>query len=469
MRILVAGAGEKGLTIAERFSKSHDTIVVDWDAQALTIAEDRLDSRTVLGDVMHRELWSRVEAKRIDVCVLVTGSDGANLAGAGLAREAGAKVIIARVDDPGFYAGEEGAEWNVLGADAVLCATRLAASELLGQLAGSELSQVRSFAAQGLRCGLATVRLNGASELGTSNSSANSRRIRVEESLVGLEPDKLKLPKEIRLGAVVRDGFLRHTASVSKFEKEDSLLLCGDSLSFLDAWLRLYPEAKKQRAVIVGGGVVGAQIASVLATRLEKVELIEKDRALAEKLSGVLKGVTVLVGDARQASVLKNFQIEGAEVLMAVTSDDEVNLLVALLARRLGIPRIHALVRHPGHSEVFDELGVYGVAEHDVLATTVEEVAIASGLVLSKKLQKTSYDLVEWRLPQLKTDKAYALRQVPLSVGTHLLGLCRGTQILEAKPDCSLEGGEILLLAVAEREKNDQTAQLLRFHKEAGR
>lgn len=450
MRVVVAGAGETGLAIAVNFtSGGHDVILLDHSVEALRLAEESLDVMTLEGDVTHRDVLHRVEAGSADAFVAVTASDTDNIVGAGLAKQWGARVAIARADDPRFYPANVGVERGLLGIDAVFCATRLAAAELVGQLVGIHLLHIGSFASYSLRAALVTV--------GQA------------EGLTGKPPLTIARVPGVRLCGVVRDGFVRPPVDIPRLEAEDQLLLVGDAEAFLDAWVTLLPEVARQRILVVGGGDVGALLAQSLARRFHRVELIERDRVRAQELSEDLPGVTVVHGDARQAAFLKDLQIDAVGYLLAVTPDDEINLLVSLLARRLGVPHVLALLKQPGHAELFRELGVQGAAgAFEVLARAVQDEAVLAGAVREVDIPGTAYMLLEWRLPAglVVEGEPPRLGQLPLTAGASVVAIARGALTPAPTPEQTLEGGVSLVLSLPRQERDELTRRLTRLPKE---
>lgn len=450
MKIIVAGAGETGMEVASRFARlQHDVVLVEIDEEALALANEALDVMTLEGNATHRTVLRNVGTANAQAFVALTTSDTDNIVSAGLAKQMGAKVSIARVDDPEFYQTQRGTERGLLGIDAILCATRLAAAELLGLLIGVEINYVGSFASYALRSALVPMY--------------------PDSPLHGKSPKYIALGENVRLGGIVRDGFLRSLVEIPRIETDDSLLLVGHSDAFFDAMPSLMPEVIHRRAMIVGGGDIGAILAQALSKRLNRVELIERHRHRAELLSEQLPDVTVLHGDARQASFLRDLHIENVSYLLAVTADDEINLLVSLLARQLGVPQVFSLLRQPGHTELFRNLGIKGVAgAFEILANAVQEVSIVSGLVRSVPIPGTAYLLVEWRLPSSHNVATQALNvaDLPLDAGINLVGLTCGDEAQVPKPETSIAKGVTLLISTPKKQLRELSKNLDKLGKE---
>jgi trk system potassium uptake protein TrkA len=126
--------------------------------------------------------------------------------------------------------------------------------------------------------------------------------------------------------------------------------------------------------IVIGGGRVGYQLARHLLDRGEEVLLIEKDGRRAEWLEGQL-GSIVMTGDGDEMAFLETTGVERADVVMAVSGDDEDNLVALQLAKkRFNVPLTIARVNNPANVEIFKTLGVdEAISATDVLLSAMEQ------------------------------------------------------------------------------------------------
>jgi trk system potassium uptake protein TrkA len=126
--------------------------------------------------------------------------------------------------------------------------------------------------------------------------------------------------------------------------------------------------------IVIGGGRVGYQLARHLLDRGEEVTLIEKDGRRADWLEGQL-GSIVMTGDGDEMAFLETTGIERADVVMAVSGDDEDNLIALQLAKkRFKVPLTIARVNNPANVEIFKTLGVdAAISATDVLLGAMEQ------------------------------------------------------------------------------------------------
>ena len=125
--------------------------------------------------------------------------------------------------------------------------------------------------------------------------------------------------------------------------------------------------------IVVGGGKVGYYLARDLLDRGEEVTLVEKDGPRAEWLESQL-GSIVMRGDGDELAFLSTTGIERADVVLAVTGDDEDNLVALQLAKKhFNVPRTIARVNNPANVDIFKELGVdEAVSATEVLLGALE-------------------------------------------------------------------------------------------------
>lgn len=425
MRALIAGAGDVGRYIAERLSHRGEVIVLDRDEGALAAAEEKLDALTIVGDATHRSVLRKAEVHRADIFVAVTRDDATNLAAAAMAEAMGADRTIARVDAPGFYDVEVGIERKVLGADALLCASRLMGSELMRRIIETEAEYVYPFSGGEIQ--LAAVRVGDRSPM------------------VGHPAVHLRGKRFPHAAAVLQNGVLQRPGEVSRVGEGDLILVAGGTKRVGKvAWE--INGLRPGRIVVVGGGQNGLQLASDLAGLEFDVRLVEREHRVCERLARELPEVTVLHGDGTQLSFLQSERVEAAQVLVAVTRSDEVNLMASLLARQLGVPAAFALAHRSGYAPVYDALGITGTtSSHEVLGRAVDWLLPGRRAVVRRMLPGTGYEAVELRLSGLSAASGgLRARDLPVPVDCHRLGLAR-EGLLERDGATEIHRGDHLL------------------------
>ncbi len=440
MRALILGAGEAGRFLAASLSQEAEVVLVDNDSARLAEAEESLDVLLVQGDVTHRRVLERAEASRADVAVAVTGSDAVNVAAAVMAKAAGVGRTIARVDDPGFYHGQEGLERDVAGIDACICASRLVGRELLRLVGSVDVG----FSAS-LGGGTAHVALVGLDDA---------------SPLRGESPGKLRSRNEAVARAVLRGGTLRGTHEVETLEEGDRMLVVGSPLA-VPALVQRSRTSSRGRVALVGGGDVGLQLANLFATLVDDVRLVESSRSRCEDLAQLAPAVTVLHGDGTHLAFLREERLGSSDWVLAVTGSDEINLMSSLLAHELGVAHTFALVHRPGYTAVYEHLGISGTTSaHEVMAHTLQGLLPGRDLVSASTLAGTDLELLELRVPPLR--RPLSPRSLPLGPGALVVAVVDHDEVTRLlDPNAEVAGGEHVV-AVAPTHRRREILRALR-------
>lgn len=218
------------------------------------------------------------------------------------------------------------------------------------------------------------------------------------------------------------------------------------------------------KVVIAGAGAVGRHLSVDLALRGHQVTLID------QKLDAIERGqtpgveVTLVHGDACEPWVLENAQTSQADVAVAVTGDDEDNLVISLLAKQeFGVPRVLARVNHPKNEWMFTEQwGVDApISPPHIITSLVEEAVTVGEAVRILPLGGGSLSVVELKLPRDSRQAGRSLAELKLPLDAAILALVRDDHVLIPQPETVLVGGdELVALVSAEAEGAMQDAIL---------
>lgn len=422
MRVIVLGAGEVGRHVARALSEDADIVVVDLDASALAVAEDELDVMTLQGNATHRAVLEQAQVGRADLVLAMIGHDAVNVTAAVLAKSLGARQVVARVDDPGFYATGHGLERDIAGIDASVCASRLIGAELLRRVTSIDASFTESFFGGALHAAVLQVE---------------------EESPVLLRPAH---HPSSTLKGIIRGASVRANVEVAALQAGDRVLLVGPPERVASEARTISPH-QRSRVVVIGGGDVGLQMARSLEGVASDLRIVDPSRARCEELAPKLPGCTVLHGDGTNLPFLREERIGLSEFVLSVTGSDEVNLMASLLSRELGAKHTFSLVHRPGYAPVYRQLGIDGTTSaHEILATTIRWLLPGRWIVAHAVLPGIDWELVEFRVPA-QLPKPIDPRDLPLGSGAVVVAVAdpySGKQRLVSSP---LRGGEHLLIA----------------------
>lgn len=219
------------------------------------------------------------------------------------------------------------------------------------------------------------------------------------------------------------------------------------------------------RVVIAGGGNVGTFIASELAQSGHEVVVVEvdPDRVAQMRASGEPPGVAWLVGDACEVSEFARAEPEKAEVVAAVTGDDEDNLVVSLLAKQeFAVPRVLARVNNPKNEWMFNEMwGIdVSVSTPHLLTALVEEAVSVGTFVRLLSFEGGKARLVEVTLADNSPVAGREIMEVGFPRDSTVVAVIRERRVVVPRGDTMLAVGDEVLVLVTE-ESEDPVRQLL--------
>jgi len=201
------------------------------------------------------------------------------------------------------------------------------------------------------------------------------------------------------------------------------------------------------RIVIAGAGSVGRSIARELLASGHEVTLVDKQPAAMRVAS--VADAEWLLADACELSALAEARVDEADVVVAATGDDKVNLVVSLLAKtEHGVPRTVARVNNPKNEWMFDEAwGVdVAVSTPRIMTALVEEAVSVGDLVRIFTFQQSGAEMLELTLPAGSPLEGTRVGQVAWPADTVLATIVRDGRPIAPSADDTLEGGDELLI-----------------------
>lgn len=338
MKILILGASQVGISIAEVLvGEENDVTMVDINKVTLQQLQSRLDIRTVAGNAAHLSVLKAAGAEDASLVLAVTDNDEVNLVACQIAESVfSTPTKIARLrskeylNNPELFGKNSG-----FFVDVVISPEGIVRDHITRLIEFPGALQVLDFA-DGM------VQLVGVKSIGGG-------------ALTNLPLSKLKahLPNvEARVAAIYRDGEVITPKSETVIYEGDEVFFVAARDNIQQVMQAMRGKSNKtKRIMIAGGGNIGLNLARELEQRGYSVKLIELNSVRADKIADAVSSTVVLNGDAADANLLMQENIEAVDVFCAVTEKDEINILSASLARRLGAKRVMALVNRPAYVE----------------------------------------------------------------------------------------------------------------------
>lgn len=206
---------------------------------------------------------------------------------------------------------------------------------------------------------------------------------------------------------------------------------------------------------IVGGGKVGTFLAKTFSQRGHSIVLVEKDEKIASKVAEEYEKILVVGGDGCDPEVLRDAHIEKANVLVAVTGDDEDNLIICQLAKdTFLIPRVIARVNNPRNEKTFQTLGIDAISATTIISKLIEEEATVGEIKTLLSLKKGKLSIVEMTLTSESPVVGKKIQDLSLPEDVVLTTIIRENEIIFPKGNTVFYPGDsIIAFTAVEKEK----------------
>ena len=198
--------------------------------------------------------------------------------------------------------------------------------------------------------------------------------------------------------------------------------------------------------IIVGAGKIGYYLAKRLCASKHTVSVVEKEKALCEEIARDLEAL-VINGDGCEPAILEEAGIERADVLAAVTGDDEDNLIICQLAKeRFKVNRTVGRVNNPGDEHTFTQLGIdVPVDSTKIIAKIIEEEVSFSDFVNLMSFKRGKLAIVRLDLPEDSPVVGKELKSIQLPPDSVIVSVLRGEEVIVPKGDTVFRNGDDII------------------------
>lgn len=349
MRVIICGAGQVGHSIAAYLSQEgNDVTVIDIKPDLISQINDDLDVKGITGYASNPDILNAANASDADMIIAVTQSDEVNMIACQIGHSLfGIPKKIARIREQSYLqpAWANLFSRSHMPIDVIISPEVVVAQDIYQRLAVPGTTFVADLA-DGLAHLIGVVCQDDCPIINTPL-----------KQLTLLFPDL-----SFQVVAILRNN----KAIIPDQERQ---ILPGDEVYFVVDTKHLkrtmaafgHEEQEARKIVIAGGGNVGYGLAKLLLEekgRGIQIKMIERDIDRAHFLSEKLDNIIVLHGDSLDKTILEEASIDGTETFIAVTNDDESNILASLLAKQRGCDRVVTLVNNNIYSPLVGPLGV---------------------------------------------------------------------------------------------------------------
>ncbi|CAQ86268.1 MULTISPECIES: Trk system potassium transporter TrkA [Photorhabdus] len=441
MKIIILGAGQVGGTLAENLvGENNDITIVDTDPNRLHQLQDKFDLRVVNGHGSHPRVLREAGAEDADMLVAVTNSDETNMIAC--------QIAYSLFNTPNKVARIRAAEYireaeklflpDDIPIDYLISPEQLVIDYIYKLIQYPGALQVVNFA-EGRVSIVAVKAYYGGSLVGNALSSLREHMPHIDT----------------RVAAIFRqDRPIRPQGS--------TIIEAGDEVFFVAASQHIRAvmselqrlEKPYKRIMIVGGGNVGAG----LALRLEKdyrVKLIERNQQRATELAELLHDTIVFYGDASDQELLAEEHIEQVDVFIALTNDDEANIMSAMLAKRMGAKKAMVLIQRSAYVDLVQG-GVIDIAispQQATISALLGHVRKADIVSVSSLRRGVAEAIEAIAHGDEKTSKVVgrAVGDIKLPPGTTIGAIARGDEVIIANDYSVIEQGDHVVMFITDK------------------
>ena len=438
MRIVVAGAGKLGYSVAELLADDEfDVVVIENDPKRKDVVQNSLDVLVIEGNACSPTTFRDPDIRNADVLIACTDSDEVNMITCMMAKNNGIKHTVARIRNVDYAINSPEMLNNEMKIDLILNPERITAAEIDHILMTPSALNVDDFAEGKVRMFEAKLKENS--------------------PYANIPLKNLKIPNDILVAMLFR----KHKMIIPR---GNDVLLPGDNVYFVgkqEAILEFEQNftntyEKLEKALIIGAGRTGRFLAPMLEKQGLMVKVIEKNKERCQMLAAMLEKGLVLCGDGTDIDLLTEEGVSEADVVVCITEDDKLNLLLALLAKHLGAKKTIVRVTRNEYIELMEKVGVDVVLSSRLLsAGEVLRFVRKGGIVSVSLLEGAQAEALEIIVAAGSEVEGKALRNIKLPQECLICAIVHENEAIIPNGDTVLNANDrIILFAKSELVKS---------------
>lgn len=433
LKIIIVGAGEVGFHIAGRLAlENKEVVVIDQDAEALRRVSEHLDVQTLIGSGSSPPVLEEAGIKAAEILLAVTDSDEVNLVACLVADAISPSVKkIARIRSDGFDHYNAILKENAPHIDTVINPDIEVVKTIeqlmsvpgavdVGEFADGRIKFVGVYL--GRNSVLAGVRLADLPSKAGENRPLIAAVIRNEALIIPSGDDTLEAGDLVYF--ISEKEKLMNTLSI--FEKHASPV---------------------RRVLIIGGGKIGQRLALRLEKRSVSCKIIEKNASTCESLADCLNKAVVLHGDGSDQELLSEEHISNVDVVVALTNDEETNILASLLTKRMGAGRAITKISKFSYFNLMSTIGIEQVVSPRLSAVNSILQHIRRGKVLSAiSIKGEEAEVMEAVALETSDIVSKPLKKISFPKGAIIAGIIRQERIIIPSGDSIIQPEDRIII-----------------------
>lgn len=366
MNITIAGAGNIGFQLAKRFTfiDNSNITIIEKDPVRAQQARENLDALVIEDNAVKQKVQIEAGVKNTDVFAALTDLDEINLIACKIAKKLGAKTTVAKVKKTDYIKDDFILDKNDLGVDLIIQPEHETAEAIKRLISMSSTTNSIDFED-------GKVRFTG---------------LRLDSTVPILRTPFSELGKQynnppLRVVAIKRGQFTIIPGGNDMLMKGDQIFfICHND--YIDEALEYFGKknSKIENVMVIGGGQIGRFIADDIENKIN-VKVIESDERKANKLAEFLKDTLVIHGDGSDLDLIVSEGLKDMDEFIAVTGDDETNIITSIVARHLQVPRTITLISKNEYLPLAPALGMDAVVSKQQITVNAIERYLKRRLV----------------------------------------------------------------------------------------
>ena len=431
MKIIIIGAGEVGFHIAQRLSEEgHDVVLIDKAPDMIKRINENIDVQALLGSGTSPQLLKASGLKEADMMVAATDSDEVNLISCLLAKNINPYILkVARIKNEEYIEEKELLGGDLLGIDHIINPQSAMVETIRRLMAIPGAVDVIDFVD-------GRVKLIGFTI--AEDSPFVGRQLLSFEGLKG----------KLLLGAIVRGDRVVIPRGRDIIQPNDLVYVVvrNNELNYVLELFNINEESLR-KVIIVGAGQTGTALATALDESKINAKIIDKDSTRCARLAEKLKRVIVINGDGTDRDLLQEENIKDADFMVAITGDEESNVLISLLAKGLGAKRTITRISKLSYIPLVSAIGIATVVSPRLSAIRAILQYIRKGKIISVAPLKGEHaEAIEAEALETSDIVNVPLADVKFPQGAIIGAIVRGENIIIPRGDSIIQPKDHLII-----------------------
>ena len=437
MYIIISGAGEVGCRIAESLSRvGHEVTVIEQDPVAIEACKGSLDVNLIHANGAKMEVLKAADIDKADFYFGLSDDDEANMLGCVIAKSNGC-TTIARINSLKYISKPVSKKFSSIGVD-IAVSPRLVVADKIAKIIMVPALVNRTSMAKG-RMLLAETKVNSSAPI-CRNAILNA-----------------DLPKGLMIGAVFRGAHVIIPQGKTVIRKGDHLVMVLDSPEKIKEIERFVGTIRRSNNNSNSVMIMGAsEMAINLAEKLEKgnveVKIIDSRRDKCVKAAGRLKKTDVIHGDPMDKRLLLEEGLEKMNAVIPMTTSEEFNILIALLAKIYNTPKVISLLYRTALKSMVETVGIdFAASLKDLTAEAILKEVEQLDILLTVTLHGGELMVFETKVAKRSHATGKQIKNIRLPGGVLIVGIFRkGETLIPNGNDRIMKGDRVITFCFQE-------------------